>query len=212
MDKSSPIFLYEIKGDYFMKDTDLVNVRNRNNGETVYMIPELHIERDFAPGESKKISLGELKALQWVPGGTYTLDNLLIVESQEALDELNMNVEPEYFYTENKIRELLTGMDNMDSFLDFLDFATEGAIEIAKDIAVKERIPDSRKREALSNKTGFNIDSAINVNRMMEEEEDKKPEPEKKERRVKVEEPKAEAPKRRVATDSTKSKYTVVSK
>lgn len=198
-----------------MKDTDLVVVRNRNNGETVYIIPEKNIIRDFAPGESKKISLEELKALQWVPGGSYTLDNLLIVESEEALEELNMNVEPEYFYTEDKIRELLTGLDNMDSFLDFLDFATDGAIELAKQIAVKERIPDSRKREALSKKTGFNIDSAINVDKIMEEEDEKKPEPEKKERRVKVEE-KEEAPKRRVAIPEEKkesaSKYKVISK
>lgn len=197
-----------------MKDTDLVVVRNRNNGTTVYVLPDRHIIREFAPKESKKIPLEELKALQWVPGGTYTLDNLLIVESKEALAELNMNVEPEYFYTEEKIRELLTGLDNMDSFLDFLDFATEGAIDIAKEIAVKERIPDSRKREALSEKTGFNIDSAINVNKVLEEDE-KKPEPEKKERRVKEEEPVGEAPKRRVAISEEKtesSKYKVVSK
>ena len=198
-----------------MKDTDLVVVRNRNNGTTVYVLPDRHIIREFAPKESKKIPLEELKALQWVPGGTYTLDNLLIVESKEALAELNMNVEPEYFYTEEKIRELLTGLDNMDSFLDFLDFATEGAVDIAKEIAVKERIPDSRKREALSKKTGFNIDSAINVNKALEEEDEKKPEPEKKERRVKEEEPVEETPKRRVAISEEKtesSKYKVVSK
>ena len=197
-----------------MKDTDLVVVRNRNNGTTVYVLPDRHIIREFAPRESKKIPLEELKALQWVPGGTYTLDHLLIVESKEALAELNMNVEPEYFYTEEKIRELLTGLDNMDSFLDFLDFATEGAIDIAKEIAVKERIPDSRKREALSKKTGFNIDSAINVNKALEEDE-KKPEPEKKERRMKEEAPVEEAPKRRVAISEEKtesSKYKVVSK
>ena len=201
-----------------MKDTDLVVVRNRNNGTTVYVLPDRHIIREFAPRESKRIPLEELKALQWVPGGAYTLDNLLIVENQEALNELNMNVEPEYFYTEAKIKELLTGLDNMDAFLDFLDFATEGAIEIAKEIAVKERIPDSRKREALSKKTGFNIDSAINVNRVLEEEEEKKPEPEKKERRVKVEEAKPDTPQRRTAApeveinDKTSQKYKVVSK
>ena len=198
-----------------MKDTDLVVVRNRNNGTTVYVLPDRHIIREFAPRESKKIPLEELKALQWVPGGTYTLDHLLIVEDKEALAELNMNVEPEYFYTEEKIRELLTGLDNMDSFLDFLDFATEGAVDIAKEIAVKERIPDSRKREALSKKTGFNIDSAINVNKALEEEDEKKPEPEKKERRVKEEEPVEETPKRRVAISEEKtesSKYKVVSK
>ena len=104
-------------------------------------------------------------------------------------------------------------MDNMDEFLDFLDFATEGAIDIAKDIAVKERIPDSRKREALSEKTGFNIDSAINMDKLFEEEENK-PEPEKKERRVKAADAKEEeAPKRRVEKkEEAAPKYKVISK
>lgn len=198
-----------------MNDTNssLISVKNRNNGTTVYRIPDKNIVRTFAPGETKQISLDELKELQWIPGGEYLLKNLLIVDNKVALDALNMKVEPEYFYTESDIRKLLTGMDNMDEFLDFLDFATEGAIDIAKDIAVKERIPDSRKREALSEKTGFNIDSAINMDKLFEEEENK-PEPEKKERRVKAADTKEEeAPKRRVEKkEEAAPKYKIVSK
>lgn len=198
-----------------MRDTNsgLISVKNRNNGTTVYRIPDKNIVRTFAPGETKQISLDELKELQWIPGGEYLLKNLLIVDNKVALDALNMKVEPEYFYTEDDIRKLLTGMDNMDEFLDFLDFATEGAIDIAKDIAVKERIPDSRKREALSEKTGFNIDSAINMDKLFEEEENK-PEPEKKERRVKAADAKEEeAPKRRVEKkEEAAPKYKVISK
>ena len=198
-----------------MKDTNsgLISVKNRNNGTTVYRIPDKNIVRTFAPGETKQISLDELKELQWIPGGEYLLKNFLIVDNKVALDTLNMKVEPEYFYTEDDIRKLLTGMDNMDEFLDFLDFATEGAIDIAKDIAVKERIPDSRKREALSEKTGFNIDSAINMDKLFEEEENK-PEPEKKERRVKAADAKEEeAPKRRVEKkEEAAPKYKVISK
>lgn len=198
-----------------MSDTNngLISVKNRNNGTTVYRIPDKNIVRTFAPGETKQISLDELKELQWIPGGEYLLKNLLIVDNKAALDALNMKVEPEYFYTESDIRKLLMGMDNMDEFLDFLDFATEGAIDIAKDIAVKERIPDSRKREALSEKTGFNIDSAINMDKLFEEEENK-PEPEKKERRVKAADTKEEeAPKRRVEKkEEAAPKYKIVSK
>ena len=195
-----------------MKDDILINVRNRNNGSTGYVLPDSNVRRSFAPGETKKISLGELRSLQYAPGGAYILDNLLVVEDQEALDALNMKVEPEYFYDEKKIRELLL-KGSMDEFLDFLDFATAGAIEIAKDIAVKEQIPDSRKRKAISEKTGFNVDSAIRVNEIMDEEDENKTEPEKKERRVKVE---AAAPTRRAATPEVKPasipKYNVVSK
>lgn len=170
-----------------MKDDALIVVRNRNNGSTGYVLPDSNVRRSFAPGESKKIPLGELKSLQYAPGGSYILDNLLVVESQEALDALNMKVEPEYFYTEDKIKDLLYN-GSMDEFLDFLDFATQGAIEIAKDIAVKEQIPDVRKREAISKKTGFSIESAININKVMDAEEKKDAETPSKERRVPVKE------------------------
>ena len=197
-----------------IKDDTLINVRNRNNGTTGYVLPDNNVRRSFAPQETKKIPFGELKSLQYAPGGSYLLDNLLIIEDKEALNLLNMKVEPEYFYDENKIRELLlTG--SIDEFLDFLDFATEGAIEIAKDIAVKEKIPDNRKREAISKKTGLNINSAIMVNEVMDAE-DEKSEEEKPERRVK--ENAETAPKRRTAVPSMPSipapsapKYNVIS-
>ena len=167
-----------------IKDDTLIIVKNRNNGTTGYVLPDSNVRRSFAPQETKKIPLSELRSLQYAPGGSYILDNLLIVENQEALDALNMKVEPEYFYDEKKIKELLlTG--SMDEFLDFLDFATSGAIEIAKEIAVKEQIPDVRKREAISKKTGFSINNAIMVNEIMDAE-DEKPTEEKSERRVAV--------------------------
>lgn len=199
-----------------MKDETLVVVKNRNNGSTGYTLPDSNVRRTFAPGESKKIPLGELKSLQYSSGGSFILDNLLVIESQEALDALNMKVEPEYFYDEAKIKDLLYN-SNMDEFLDFLDFATEGAIEIAKDIAVKEQIPDTRKREAISKKTGFSIDSAININKIMDAEDEKTEETgQEKERRVQIE----GQPTRRAAVPETKisestpsaPKYNVVSK
>lgn len=197
-----------------MKDSELVVVRNRNNGTTGYTIYDTNVRRRFAPGETKKISLEELRALQYTPGGDYILKNLLIVENRGALEDLNMNVEPEYFYTEAKIKELLYS-NEMDAFLDFLDFAPAGAIEIAKQIAVTEKIPDSRKREAITKKTGFNIDNAINVNKMLEEEEKKEPEKDTKERRVKAEDAPS-APQRRTAAPEVKvgepKKYNVVTK
>jgi len=195
-----------------MLDTDLVVVRNRNNGTTGYVLPDSNIRRSFSVNESKKIPLGELKSLQYAPGGSYILDNLLIVESKAALEELNMQVEPEYFYTEKEIKNLLYNAD-MDAFLDFLDFASEGAIQIAKDIAVNERIPDTRKREALSEKTGFNIDNAINIQKILEVEEEKKEEP-KKERRVSEPEEKPSTPQRRTSAPEVKigepKKYNVI--
>lgn len=196
-----------------MKDEELVIVRNRNNGSTGYTLPDSNVRRLFAPGESKKIPMAELRSLQYAPGGDYILRNLLIVENAAALDDLNMKVEPEYFYTEKEIRKLLFESDNMDAFLDFLDYATSGALEIAKDIAVKEQIPDMRKRQALSKKTGFNINSAIMVNEVLNVEEQENAEAPSKERRVKPTAEESATPQRRTAPlDVQKSspKYNVV--
>ena len=53
----------------------------------------------------------------------------------------------------------------MDAFLDFLDFAPQGGIDIAKDMAVKLQINDINKREAIKNKTGFDVTKAIEFNK-----------------------------------------------
>lgn len=161
----------------------LIPVRNRNNGFTGYEIRDRGIWRNFAPGETKRIELEELQQLQYQPGGDYILRNLLVVESKEALRALNMEVEPEYNYTEDDIRNLLLN-GSLDQLADFLDFAPEGAIEIAKTIAVKEEIPDVRKRDAISKATGFNINNAINVNHALEDEEKAPKEEPRRERRA----------------------------
>jgi len=190
-----------------INDNDLISVRNRNNGTTSYTIPDRNIRRSWAPQEVKKVPFEELKAFSYLPGGMYALNNLLIVENKEVIDLLNMQVEPEYYYTEENIRDMLLNK-SMDEFLDFLDFAPEGAIEIAKDIAVKEEIPDVRKRDALSKKTGLNINNAIMVNHVMDEEKAEEEAP--KQRRVQIEEEKPEAPVRRAA--APQEKYKVVNK
>lgn len=178
-----------------------VLVRNRNNGITTYQLPELHITRSFGVNETKRISYDELRTLYYAPGGQYMLENLLVIEDQNILKALDMDVEPEYFYTEDMIKDMLLN-GSYDAFADFLDFAPEGAIEMAKEIAVREQIPDSRKREMIERKTGFSIDNAIKVNKIMDSptDEENKAESEKKQRRVAV----SSTPK----TDSTPARRT----
>lgn len=192
-----------------IKDEQLISVRNRANGSVGYTLDN-NFHRSFEPGETKKIPFKELKELEYAVGGQYALDNLLVIEDQEALDILNMKVEPEYFYTEENIRKILFDVseNSIDAFADFLDFAPAGALEIAKDIAVKEKIFDARKREMLSKKTGLNIDNAIKINEIMDAEDDGEEE-EKKERRVQIKETKTEETS---ARRTAPPQYKVVSK
>lgn len=183
-----------------IKDTDLISVRNRNNGTTGYTL-DGNFHRDFSPKETKKVPFSELKQLSYAPGGQYILDNYLVIEDKNVLDLLNMKVEPEYFYDEAKVKSLLlTG--SIDEFADFLDFAPEGAIDIAKKIAVDEEIPDIRKRDMLSKKTGLNINNAIMVNHVVNDEsnsEEKAEEAPKRRVAIKEETATPEAPQRRAA-------------
>ena len=144
----------------------LVKVTNRDNGVVGYQIPDMNINRNFAPKETKQVPLSELKALQFVPGGEFTLRNLLIVNDMDALSALNMaDVEPEYHYTEDDVRTLLH-QGSLDQLEDALNFAPEGVINLIKDIAVKEEVADVRKRDLIYKKTGFNVNNAINVSRL----------------------------------------------
>ena len=195
-----------------MDKKTLVSVRNRNNGNTGYSIPDRGIWRNFTPGETKQIELEELQQLQYQPGGDYTLRNLLVIENEEALEALNMDVEPEYNYTEDDIRKLLLD-GTVDQVKDFLDFAPEGAIEIAKDIAVKEEIPDVRKRDAISEATGFNINNAINLSHALADDDEEEKIESKKQRRAEVPgaASKTETKERRTEAPAT-PKYKVVEK
>ncbi len=144
-----------------MEKSTLIKVKNRARGGVGYTIPDLgNLNRQFMPNETKEITFEELQKLSFIPGGSYLLNNCLIIENKEALKELVGEVEPEYYYTEEDIKKLLTD-EPLEAFLDFLDFAPQGGINIAKDLAVKLEINDINKREAIKKKTGFDVSKAI---------------------------------------------------
>ena len=151
-------------------ENKLIEVRNRDVGSVGYSIPDRGIWRNFAPGETKKIDIDELMSLQFVPGGEFTLKNLLMINDKDALSALSIITEPEYFYTEKEIKELLT-TGTLDQLKDCLDFAPEGVIDLIKKIAVDIQLPDTLKREAIVKKTGFNVSNAIMINKVMDEED-----------------------------------------
>lgn len=189
-------------------ENEMVIVTNRNNGYTGYQIPDTGVSRNFAPGESKRISKEELMQLSYIEGGEYLLKNYLIVNNDKTLEELNISVQPEYYYTEEEIKELLTA-GSLDQLEDTLNFAPDGVIEIIKDMAVKIELPDTRKRKMISEKTGFNIDNAIRVNEVMAEDQIKDEHSESIERKASPINVEPDAPQRKAAPIK---KYKVVTK
>lgn len=195
-----------------MNDNTLIKVRNRDNGSVGYTIPDMNnLHRDFASGETKEVTMGELRQLHWLKGGKKLLKEYLVIENDEAVAELLGTVEPEYNYTEADIKELLLH-GSLDAFLDCLDYAPEGVISIIKKMAVELELNDVQKRDAILKATGFNVTSAISINKIdaegREEEENVV-----KQRRVQQPAAAATEPvsQRRTAAPAPTSKYKVVS-
>lgn len=162
-------------------------VKNRSTSRVVYQIPSLNIRREFAPGESMKISFKELQKFMYEPGARALLENFLQINEDKVLQDLNIKTQPEYFLNEQQIKDLLlTG--SQEAFLDCLDFAPVGVIDLIKAYAVSLPLSDYNKRQALKEKIGFDVDKALE-NKRLEEQEEK----EKNTKEQKIERPKAQA-------------------
>lgn len=149
-----------------IKQDTMYNVKNRSSSVVVYRIPETNIRREFAPGEVKRIPFGELEKLTYQDGGRELLENFLQILEEEVTSDLNVNREPEYNMSEQQIVDLLKN-SSLDAFLDALDFAPIGVIDLIKSFSVSLPLTDIDKRKALKSKTGFDVDNAL---RHIEEE------------------------------------------
>ena len=184
----------------------MFNVKNRSAGVVVYKIPELGVRRSFQAGEVKKISAEELDKLTYRPGGMALLANFLQIQDAEGIQQVGLRPEPEYHMSEQDIIKLLKE-GSLDEFLDCLDFAPRGVIDLIKKLSVALPLGDIAKRNALKDKTGFDCEAALKHEMESKEDDDAgllKP----AERRVKKEDPAVAAnPARR-----TVPKYNVVTK
>ena len=59
---------------------DLVTVLNRTAGKIVYQIPDRGIRRELAPGQTIRVTKGEIEALSFTSGGLDLIRNHLLVK------------------------------------------------------------------------------------------------------------------------------------
>lgn len=168
-----------------MESSKILRVKNRSASLAVYSIPEINVRREFAPGETKNITYGELEKLSYQSGGRTIMQNFLQIIDPEATGDLGINREPEYDLSEQQIVDLMT-KGSLDAFLDCLDFAPVGVIDLIKKFSVSLPLNDIDKRDALKKKTGFDVTVAL-ANMQKEKEDMDTPTVESKERRVKTE-------------------------
>ena len=148
----------------------VVKVTNRDNGHVGYKIPDMNnLVRDFSANETKNITVEELKKLAYIAGGPTLIRDYLIIDDAEVVREVLGKVEPEYYYTEEDVKNLLlTG--SLDALKDCLEFAPKGTIDLVKKLAIEMPLNDISKRKAILEMTGFNVDAAIMVNEETKEE------------------------------------------
>ena len=135
-------------------------IKNRSASVVCYNIPEIGVRRSFAPGEVKKISFDEIEKLTYQPGGMNILTQFLQVQNVEAINNIGARVEPEYHMSEADIKNLLQN-GSLDAFLDALDFAPVGVIDLIKRLSIEMPLENREKKNALREKTGLDVDAAI---------------------------------------------------
>ena len=186
-----------------MDKNKVLSVTNRSSMKVIYTIPNLNVRRTFAPGQTLSITYGELEQLTFQPGGNHIITDYLYIKDPEAAGTKvtpNPKVDPEYYYTEEDVIELLLNTkndpDNMDKFLDALDFGVDGVKDLIKKYAVELPCNDVAKRDAIKEKLHFDVTS------MIQNGGEETVVAEKKTRRVKTDDAAAEEtstqPKRRV--------------
>lgn len=168
-----------------------MKVRNRSTSIVSYSVPDLNVKREFSAGEIKEISQQELEILLQQPGGRVILTEYLQVSKEDIVCLDVIQPEQEYFYSDEDVKNIMRN-GSLDEFLDMLDFAPEGVMDMIKTYAVQLPLTDLYKVNALREKTGFDSSKALE-NSMDENGE------------LQV----ADAPKRRVVTEAPKQERRV---
>ena len=150
----------------------MYRVKNRGASTVVYKIADKGIRREFKPGQIMQISSEELEELTFQPGGTMILSQFLQILDLDGIQAARIKTEPEYHMSEADVAKLITS-GSLDAFLDALDFAPIGVIDLIKKLSISIPMVDIQKRKALKEKTGFDVEAALKHNEEDKEEDQK---------------------------------------
>lgn len=154
-----------------VEKTREVKLTNRDNGKVGYTIPDTGAHREFSPGETKTVTFDEIEKLAWTAGGRALLKDYLIIEDEEVVAEILGQIEPEYYYTDETVKTLLTE-GTLEQLQDTLEFAPKGVIDLVKKEAVDLPVNNVAMRKEILNKTNFNVDKAIEIKEASQSEDE----------------------------------------
>lgn len=162
-----------------VNDEEKIAVRNLVDHQVGYTT-QSGIRRTFAPGMTLKVSAGELRELNYTPGGNILLTDYLHIDNPELAAEFGVSedsFEHEYSWTRADMERVLLE-DDLDVLLDALEFAPDGIKDTLVNMATELEIPSVPKREAIKNATGIDINVRINNKHLINQDkkvEEKKP-------------------------------------
>ncbi len=146
-----------------------ISLLNRDTGSVGYTLEDTGTHRTFTPGEAKRVTFDEIEKLSWARGGKELLRDYLIIQDEEAAKEILGNVEPEYFYTKDTIKKLLTE-GTLEQLQDTLEFGPKGVVDLVKQEAVELQVNNVAMRKEIQKQTSFNVDKAIEINEESKED------------------------------------------
>ena len=159
--------------------TRKIKVYNRTSGGLGYEIEALRITRSWAKqGDYLNIGIDELLELKTIQGGMELLEKYILIEDEEALKLIfdDREVEPEYKYGVAEV-DFLLYKATLEQFLDALDYAPQGVLELLL-AGAKDKLPNTTaKISAMNEKYKININTMHELNKDTEVAEDKETAP-----------------------------------
>ena len=147
----------------------IISLLNRDTGSVGYTLEDTGTHRRFTPGEAKRVTFDEIEKLSWAKGGKELLRDYLIIQDEEAAKEILGKVEPEYFYTKETVKKLLTE-GSLEQLQDTLEFGPKGVVDLVKQEAVELQVNNVAMRKEIQKQTNFNVDKAIEINEESKED------------------------------------------
>lgn len=146
-----------------------ISIKNRSSSSVGYSIPELNIKRYLAAGETTKVEREEIEKLAFQNGGKVLLRDYLLIDDKELAQEFcELALEPEYWMTEEEVKSVIL-YGSLDKFLDTLDYAPQGVLDMIKSLSISLPMKDTDKMAAFQEKTGFNVAQALRNQKLAED-------------------------------------------
>lgn len=143
-----------------IKDKALIEVYNNSTGSVSFYSNIARIKRSWdKPDIVKKIAFEELRELVGEAGGYDLLVEVLLIKDNSARLELGLPMNPEYLMGDKEVAEALD--KPLNEFKNIVEIAPKPVVEKMAMKAIETELSDINKMDAIKEKTGIDVLSAI---------------------------------------------------